>query len=263
MKLKKILIIYLLLLAVFPAFSKTRSKSILTMSDLTTPSSPSYVPYPYPDSEDKIIENLRYGIQKTFANNMPAFEYSFNKTANPLPKILKKNSTMIVQKIVKVENRIAEMADEFSYLIILFDKETKEYARVAMTADGLLHSCAVVSPQASVKPLKSENEIISLLTTRATVRKTKISKVDLMAYGIVYASPVCPVYRITLNDGSIYYIDYNENIFKKNIEKPLSGDPLSSINKEKVKIKLGEQTLYDSLDDKLLILKKINLGCVQ
>jgi len=263
MKLKKILIVYLLLLAFFPVFSKTRSASILSMNDLTTPSSPSYVPYPYPESEDKIIENLRYGIQKTFANNMPAFEYSMNKTANPLPKILRKNSTMTVQKIVKVENRIAEMADSFSYLIILFDRETNEYARVAMSADGLLHSCAVVSPQASVKPLKNENEIISLLAAQTGIRKKEISKVDLMAYGVIYASPVCPFYRVTLNDGSIYFLDYNENIFKKDIEKPLSGDPLSFINKERAQLKKGGYALYDSLDDKLLILKTLRSGCVQ
>lgn len=257
MKLKKIIIVYLLLLAVFPVFSRTRSASILSMNDLTTPSSPSYVPYPYPESEDKIIENLRYGIQKTFANNRAAFEYSMNKTSNPLPKILQKNSTMTVQKIVKVENRIAEMADSFSYLIILFDRETNEYARVAMSADGLLHSCAVVSPQASVKPLKSDNEIIALLTTQAAVRKTEISKVDLIAYGIIYASPVCPFYRVTLNDGSIYFLDYNENIFKKDNEKALSGDSFSFIEKERAQLKQGESTLFDSIADKLIILRRI------
>ncbi|HLP45005.1 MAG TPA: hypothetical protein VK186_04795 [Candidatus Deferrimicrobium sp.] len=257
MKLKKIIIVYLLLLAAFPVFAKTRSASILSMNDLTTPSSPSFVPYPYPESEDKIIENLRYGIQKTFANDMPAFEYSLNKISNPLPKILQKNSSLTVQKIVKVENRIAEMPDAFSYLIILFDKETNEYARVAMTADGLLHSCAVVSPQARVKPLKSENEIIVLLTTQTGVRKTEILKVDLMAYGIIYASPVCPFYRVTLTDGSIYFLDYNENVFKKDGEKPLSGDPLSFINKERAILKQGEHALYDSLAEKLLILRRI------
>jgi len=263
MKLKSILIIFILLMTAFPIFSKTRSASILSMNDLTTPSSPSYVPYPYPESEDKIIENFRYGIQKTFANNMAYFEYSMIKTSNPLPKILQKNSSIAVQKIVKVQNRIAEMSDAFSYLIILFDKETNEYARVAMTADGLLHSFAVVSPQASVKRLKSENEIISLLTTRAAVLKTEISKVDLMAYGIIYASPVCPFYRVTLNDGSIYFIDYNENVFKKDDEKTISGDPLSFINKERTQLKQGGHVLYDSLDDKLLILKKITSGGVQ
>ncbi|MCX6584934.1 MAG: hypothetical protein NT166_32580 [Candidatus Aminicenantes bacterium] len=263
MKLKSILIIFVLLLAVFPVFSKKRSASILSMNDLTTPSSPSYVPYPYPKSESEIMENFRYGIQKTFANNMASFEYSMIKISNPLPKFLQKNSNLTVQKIVKVENRIAEMSDAFSYLIILFDKETNEYARVAMTADGLLHSCAVVSPQASVKPLKSENEIISLLTTRAAVLKTEISKVDLMAYGIIYASPVCPFYRITLNDGSIYFLDYNENMFKKNDEKSVTGDPVSFIEKEKSKLKQDGHVLYDSLDDKVIILKKLNSGGVQ
>ncbi|MCX6584905.1 MAG: hypothetical protein NT166_32435 [Candidatus Aminicenantes bacterium] len=263
MKLKKIIIVYLLLLAVFPVFSRTRSASVLSMKDLTTPSSPSYVPYPYPESEDKIIENLRYGIQKTFANNMASFEYSMIKTSNPLPKMLQKNSSLTVQKIVKIQNRIAEMSDSFSYLIILFDNETNEFARVAMTADGLLHSCAVVSPLASVKPLKNETEIISLLATQTGIRKTEISKVDLLAYGIVYASPVCPFYRVTLNDGSIYFLDYNENVFKKDDEKTISGDPFSFIEKETAQLKQGGHALYDSIDDKLLILKKITSGGVQ
>lgn len=257
MKLKSIIIIFILLMSVFPIFSKTRSASILSMTDLTTPSSPSYVPYPYPESEGRIIEDLRYGIEKAFANNTVAFEYSLDKTANPLPKFLQRNSSMTVQKIVKVENRIAEMSDAFSYLVILFDKKTNEYARVAMTANGLLHSFAVVSPRARVKPLKSENEIIALLTTQAAVRKTEISKVDLMAYGVIYASPVCPFYRVTLNDGSIYFLDYNENVFKKDGEKPISGDPLSFINKERSQLTQNEQALYDSLAENLLILRRL------
>jgi len=263
MKIKKIIIVCLLLLAAFPVFSKTRSGSILTMSDLTTPSSPSFVPYPYPDNEDKIIENLRYGIEKAFAYNPTSFEYSLNKTLNPLPKFLQKNSSMAVQKIVKIQNRIAEMADAFSYLVILFDKETNEYARVAMTADGLLHSFAITSPRANVKPLKSDNEIIALLTTQVDIRKSEISKVDLMAYGVIYASPVCPFYRVTLNDGIIYFLDYNENVFKKDSEKQVSGDPLTFINKESAQLKQGGHVLYDSLDDKLLILKKLTSGGVQ
>lgn len=263
MKLKSIIIIFLLLVTAFPIFSKNRNASILTMNDLTTPSSQSYVPYPYPESEDQIIEDLRYGIEKVFANGTATFEYSLDKTSNPLPKFLQRNSSMTVQKIVKVENRIAEMADAFSYLVILFDKETKEYARVAMTADGLLQGFAVVSPRAHVKPLKSENEIIALLTAQAAVRRSDISKMDLMAYGVLYASPVCPFYRVTLKDGSTYFFDYNENIFKKDDEKAIAGDPLTFIDMEKARLKQGDDALYDSLDDKLLILKRLSSGGVQ
>lgn len=256
MKIEKIIIVCLLLLATFPVFSKTRSASILSLADLTTPSSPSFVPYPYPESDDKIIEDLRYGIGKVFAYNPISFEYSLKKTSNPLPKFLQKNSSMAVQKIVKVQNRIAEMADAFSYLVILFDKETNEYARVAMTADGLLHSFAVTSPRANVKPLKSDNEIIALLTTQVGIRKSEISKVDLIAYGVIYASPVCPFYRVTLNDGSIYFFDYNENVLKKDGEKTVYGDPLIFIDKENAQLKQGEYILYDSMSENLLILRR-------
>lgn len=241
---------------IFSIASTTRNKSILTMNDLADTSSPSFVPYPNPKTKDQIIEDLRQGIEKVFANKN-AFEYSMDKTQNPLQVFLQKNSSMSVQKIVKVENRIVEMSDAFSYLIILFDKKTKDYARVSMTTDGLLQSFAVGSQRAVVKPLKSDNEIIALLTTNTAIRSSEISNVDLMAFGVIYASSVCPIYRITLKDGSIYFIDYNENILKKEGEKWLSGDSLAFIDKETSQLKYDEKALYDSIDDKLIILRRI------
>lgn len=241
---------------IFPIASTTRNTSNLTMNDLTDTSSPSFVPYPNPKTKDQIIEDLRYGIEKVFLNKN-AFEYSMDKIKNPLQNFLQKNSSMAVQKIVKVENRIVEMTEAFSYLIILFDKKTKDCARVSITADGLLHSFAVISPRARVKPLKSENEIIALLTTKAAIWSGEISQVDLMAYGVIYASPICPIYRVTLKDGSNYFVDYNENIFKKEDEKKLLGDSLAFIDKETSQLKYDEKSLYDSIDDKLMILRRI------
>ena len=77
-----------------------------------------------------------------------------------------------------------------------------------------------------------------------------------MAYGIAYASPICPVYQVFMKDGSEYFIDYNENIFKKQAEMPLVGDTSSFIEKERAKLNHDDRSLYDSLNDKLIVLRK-------
>lgn len=257
MRAKIFITISLILILSLTIISKERSKPYLGMKDLTEPSSPSFVPYPFPDTNEKIIEDLKYCINTIYADDPNSFDYSLQRNINILIKFNRKDPGLEVKKIEKVKNCIAEMWADYSYLVILYDKETGIYARAALEANGFLIGFTVSSEKKPpVKPLKSKDEIIDLLSTTRSIGKSGIAKIELMAYGIAYASPICPVYQIFMKDGSEYFIDYNENIFKKQTELPLAGDATSFIDKERAKLNHDEQSLYDSINDKFIVLKK-------
>lgn len=257
MKSKIFLTIFLVLILSFTTISKERSKPYLKMEDLTDPSSPSFVTYPFPDTNEKIIEDLKYCINILYSDEANSFDYSLKKNTNILIKLIRKDTGLKVKNILKVRNCIAEMSEDYSYLVILYDKENDIYARAALEANGLVIGFTVSSEKKPpVKPIKNKNEIIDLLSVKKSIGKSGIAKIELMAYGIAYASPICPVYQVTMKDGSEYFIDYNENIFKKQAELPLVGDTSSFINKERSKLNHDERSLYDSINDKFIVLRK-------
>ena len=257
MKSKIFIAISLVLVLSLTIISKERSKPYLSMNDLTDTASPSYVPYPFPDTDAKIIEDLKYCINAIYSNEANSFDYSLQKNTNILIKFMRKDPGLEVKKIVKVKNRIAEMWSDYSYLVILYDKETGIYARAALEANGIVIGYTVSSEKKPpVKPLKSKDEIIGLLSAKKSIEEAGIAKIELMAYGIAYASPICPIYQVFMKDGSEYFIDYNENNFKKHADMPLVGDTSSFIEKERAKLNHGDRSLYDSLNDKLIVLRK-------
>jgi hypothetical protein len=257
MKTKIFITIFLVLVLSLTIISKERSKPYLSMGDLTDPASPSFVPYPYPNTDAQIIEDLKYFINTIYSDDPNSFDYSLQKNTNTLIKFLRKDPGLEVKKIVKVKNCIAEMWADYSYLVILYDKETGFYARAALEANGIVIGFTVSSEKKPpVKTLKNKNEIIDLLIATKSIKKTGIAKIELMAYGIAYASPICPVYQVFMKDGSEYFIDYNENIFKKQSEMLSFGDNSSFIEKERAKLNQNERSLHDSISDKLIVLRK-------
>jgi hypothetical protein len=257
MRAKIFINIFLVLVLSLTIISKERSKPYLNIKDLTDPASPSYVPYPFPNTDAQIIEDLKYYIIVIYSNDANAFDYSMQKNTNTLIKFMRKDPGLEIKKIVKVKNCIAEMWADYSYLVILYDKETGIYARAALEANGIVIGFTVSSEKKPpVKTLKNKNEIIDLLSATRSIEKSGIAKIELMAYGIAYASPICPVYKVFMKNGSEYFIDYNENIFKKQAEIPAIGNTSSFIEKERAKLKHDDRSLYDSINDKLIVLKK-------
>ncbi len=257
MKTKIFITIFLVLVLSLTIISKDRSKPYLSMGDLTDTASPSFVPYPYPKTDAQIIEDLKYFINAIYSDDANSFDYSLQKNTNILIKFMRKDPGLEVKKILKVKNCIAEMWADYSYLVILYDKETGIYARAALEANGIVIGFTVSSEKKPpVKPIKSKNEIIDLLSATRSIEKYGIAKIELMAYGIAYASPICPVYQVTMKDGSEYFIDYNENIFKKQSEMQAIGNASSFIEKERARLNQNERSLYDSINDKLIVLKK-------
>jgi hypothetical protein len=260
MKTKIIITLSLVLVLSLTIISKERNKQYLSMKDLTDPVSPSFVPFPFPENDTKIIEDLKYFINAIYSDEANSFDYSLQKNINILIKFLRKDPGLEVKKIVKVKNCIAEMWADYSYQVILYDKETGIYARAALEANGIVIGFTVSSEKKTpVKPLKNKNEIIDLLSSTRSIEKSGIAKIELMAYDIAYASPICPVYQVFMKDGSEYFIDYNENIFKKQAEIPSVGDTSSFIEKERAKLNQDEQSLYDSINDKFIVLRKSGL----
>lgn len=251
--------IILIIVFIFPAFAEKRKPPHLTLEDLTDPSSPSFVPYPFPQTDEEIIEDLKAQLKRIY-NQKNRFKFSINDDIiDILPGFIKENPSVEVERIVKVKNRISRMSEDYSYLMILHDKKSKHNARIVLKANGLYLGGASPSKSKPVKKLKTEKDIINIVARYkgSSFKKKNILKIELIAFGIGFANPMCPIFQVNMNDGSVLYVDYHDRFFLKSDEKKLKGDKRKFINLERMKIKRSDRAVYDSISDKIIILKNL------
>jgi hypothetical protein len=229
----------------------------VSLDDLSDPSSPSYVPNPYPKTNGEIIENLEYQISKMYSKDR--WEYSLTKTKDLLPELIKENPGARIEEIAKVKNRISLMADNYSYLIIITDLKGKYVARVAMKANGLLVSGTDPSDEDPGTKLKKFHQVLKKM--EKYFKKEEVKSIELMAFGLDFGSRTHPLFEITLENGTVYYYDHQGNGYLKASQKILNGksqeERMMAVNMERRNLKRGERYIYDMLNDSFMILKKI------
>lgn len=258
MKLLKTIILIVLIFACCYDLPAKKRVSGLSMKDLTDPSSPSYVPFPYPKTREEIIEDLKYQVSKMYSQKN-RWEHSISEVINLFPELIKENSSVKIGEIVKVKNRMSTMAKSYSYLIFLSDAQEKYISRVAMKACGILSGGVHPSKENPGKKLISYDKALEKLANHLgnSYKKEKVKKIERMALHIIFAPPSYPTVEMTLTDGSVYYLNYNDHLYKKTSEKPLIGDEHSALKAE-TKRKKGEWVLIDSIKDTICHLEQVD-----
>jgi hypothetical protein len=255
LKCSAFIVIVFLLFCVLPA--EERWPDQVTMEDLTNPSSPSYVPNPFPKTRAEIIENLKYHISKQFSNN--SWEISLTDYINLLPELIKEKPGAVIGDIVKVKNRISWNPYPYSYLIFISDLKGKYTARVAMKANGLLLGGIDPSETDPGVKLKKFDKVIEKMSHH--FRKQDVKTIERVAYGPVFADVTSPIYEITLYDGTVFYHDYRGKPYKKTKEIEFKGDMKNGrsmfVISERKKLKKDERYLFDWISQKFIVLKKI------
>lgn len=262
MKTKNAIVFILILLlwsfaAPIQLLAEERHAPRLTMEDLTDPSSPSYVPFPFPKSREEIIKNLKYQLSKMYSGKR--WEISTTSYINLLPEIVNENPGAAVGEIVKVKNRLSFMPYPFSYLIFISDLKGKYTARVAMSANGLILGGADPSNRDPGIKLKKLSKVLEKM--ERFFKKSDVKSIERVAYGIGFATKVHPIYEITLNNGTKFFYDHRGKAYKKVGQKTLKGnlntERATFVLREKKKLNKDEKHLFDWISQEFIILKKL------
>ncbi len=256
---KKIILLILLLSLVVPAAATKRSERHLSMTDLTQLNSPSYVPFPYPGTRYEVVEDLKYAIKQLFSNSQNPVEYSSQpaNVDNFLPCLLTDPSTVVIKSVLKVKNKISEIPEDYSYLIVLYSKKTKNYARVAMSADGLFFGALFSSENLKVKGVETMEEIKGKIANRQGIEKDGIKSAELIAFDFNTDNLLSPLWVVKLSDGASIYVDYNDNYYKQVSEEKSGALSLKQTEKQVSNLVLPDKIIFDSIGDHYILLKRI------
>jgi hypothetical protein len=209
-KAKHFVIVVLVLGILQLTFAEKRAKP-MPLEELTNPDSPSYVPYPYPETRKEIIEDLKYAIKKLcdikdgekevfIGNNRPFID-------KVLLSVLLEKGTYKIGKIIKVRHLRVTHAYDYMWLIFIMNKDNSVAARVILMETGLWGLDMAHHPDRGPSFLETEDEIIGKLgvTIGRSLKKSDIKHVDYVDMSPGLSRLIYPVMEITLADGFVYY----------------------------------------------------------
>ena len=274
MKVMKYFVILMLISCLFQfTFGEKRAKP-LPMKELTDPSSPSYVPIPYPKNRKEIIVDLKYALNKLFGDKDGTHFYGkVPKIREILVQLAESNSPFKIGEIIKVKNRAHGMPNDYTWLILIIDKNGEIAARISMRATGLFGGARPTGkaakyfktkyPNSRIGPhiLKTDDDVIVHLSEALGrhVEKNEIKKMERVAFQSTLGDLYVPMFEIEMSNGKIYYYstkrDTTYELEKRNHwKKDNNGNRCSPWSL----VPSDRDYLPDSVNEEILQLRKLD-----
>ncbi|UCH98425.1 MAG: hypothetical protein JSV88_16710 [Candidatus Aminicenantes bacterium] len=269
---KKFIVVLALVFLLSLPITGEKRRDKKSMKELTDPSSPSYVPYPYPKNRKEIIADLKYYVEKycdmenvIYVGTPPITDIMLNKLFEP-------QSSYRIWKIIKVKNRIAQLADNYTWLILVMDRDGNIPLRVALKASGLWVESGAIgendlktsSPGQRMKlkrlmKSKTDEDVKNVLSESLGrfIDNKEIKKMERVAYSSPLGCYLFPVRKTKMVDGTIYYYsEIQDVIYSIDKKIPWKKDK-QGFRPYTLSLVPHRDYLPDTIDDELVVLKKI------
>jgi hypothetical protein len=244
-----------------------------SMKELTEPNSPSYVPYPYPKKREEIIADLKYYADKYCNDDPEKWIGEVPATEIVLKNLLKPQPIYTIGKIIKVKNRCVRIPHDYSWIIHIMDHDGKIAMQVAMDAYGLFTEGAAqrvedIERMPNIKDRKRMKRFRKLLTNEdiknilsesigRTIDDQEIKKIERVAFFSPIGSFLDPLWEIKMSDGTIYYYSIMRDMIYAIDKKIKWKKDKNGYRVHKSKLVPHMDYLPDSINDELIVLKKI------
>ncbi|NIM16124.1 MAG: hypothetical protein GTO45_29325 [Candidatus Aminicenantes bacterium] len=269
----KNLIVMVLVLGLFNITFADKRPKPKSMKELTDPKSPSYVPFPYPKKRGEIIADLKYYADKYCNDNPDKWIGEVPATEIILKKLLEPKPIYTIGKIIKVKNRTAKLSHDYSWLIYIMDKDGDIAMHVAMDAYGLFTEGAAVREEDIEMVLQAKDrkkmerfrkylndrDIKNILSESidCTIDYREIKKMERLAYFSPLGDFLFPLWEIKMSDGTIYYYSITREMVYA-IEKKIHWKKdKNGYRANRLSLVPHMDFLPDSINDELIVLKKI------
>ncbi len=256
----KLIICLVLLLCVFQLSYPEQRKFRLSLEDLTDPSSPSYVPCPYPKNNAEVIKDLKYAIKILFSSTENLVLLSPDYSRDILMNLLENKPDYKIYSISKVKSFSIHNGSGYDWLVTVVRKDGTEAAHVVLEDNGLwagTHS--ITPPQKLKKPVKEEDVIskVSSILDSPLTRKD-IAKIDRVSMPPIIGIRFIPAWEITLKTGMVYYYNTHfEKLFKIKNEIAWKKDSRGTRPNWEDVVSRREVFFLDELNDRVVVFEEV------
>lgn len=275
MKIFKYFTILTLMLCLCQVTRGEERRKPISLEELTDPSSRFYIPHPYPKTKEEITADLIYGIKDHIAkikagtpsstddrleNNFPS-RITKKQPIDYLISLINivegKSDDFKIGEISKVKNRMAWIPHDYSWLIIITDKNKKIIDRINMDATGRLDGSASIKSGYFTKFLVSKKDILYILaaTIKKPISDINVKKIEQVAFKSRIAPPYAPMWKIVLDNGPVYYYSIiTDNVYVIDKKIPREKDKNGNWKSEKELVP-HEHFVVDTISDEILVFK--------
>lgn len=240
------------------------------MKELTDPSSKSYVPFPYPDNRPDIIADMRYYVDTEVIGSR--VRRSLSAADSILKNLFSSNPDYKIGRIIKVKNRVAAFADDYTWLVFIMDPKGNIVLRFTLMATGQMAGYSAItdghmltaSPKLRqvferYRKSKRDDEIKSLLS-EALGRSTAgdLKRIDRVTYLSTLGELTDPLWEIQMRDGTVYYYSINRDAVYCVKGKVAWRKDERGLREPRRWLVRGFDCLPDTINDELIVLEEMH-----
>lgn len=247
-----------------------RRKS-LSLEELRNPKSPSYVPIPYPKTDEEIKTDVEYVLKYLFSptkKELKKYSHSGKSKGTILMNWYGEILEVKIGGITKVKTHVDLFPEDYALLIDLVDTNGKVASKMCFEASGIWLQSRYFDEKNRALPYETEKEIREIFLSKLPDKLKPVEIIHLepgiYSYNSDFGSFIKPVWEIKTNT-DIFYLETSDFDLYKFIKKistigllPLSEFPQGeTIIKEFVECNNIQFHLEDSANAEILGLEKI------
>jgi hypothetical protein len=265
-----------LLIAIITVFSTTGNalerRKPLPLKELQNPNSPSYVPIPYPQTDEEVITDLKYYFSRRINQSKRRIYSVGDFSAND--KIMRGfvyGKDVLVGEIIRVKNQLAVWERNYTFLIRLKTSDNIWLADICMNSNGLF--CGKIFLDIDVDKLKLQgvkkcnifNKYLDKIPTINQIENIigyklnddEIKNMQLVDGQSEIADSFEPAWEIKLSNNHIYYKSFKTNALYVS-ESKLNKKSVDFDNNFLLESQSGRYSfLNKTVNDEILLLKEI------
>lgn len=213
MKLKRILFIVVILQIMgFTQIYADKKPRPIPLEILSDPSSGSYVPCPYPETDYEIIEDFRFAIENLWGEKRKSKSMIIGEDPSDIMvNFTGDNPSLEVTQIIKVKDLLATSPSRHYYLLQIEDENGKPVATGKVNDSGLLGGISFLTERSKYRPFKTESQAKEMLH-EAVGYSIIIDEIERVLLPSPINNPSNPLWRIKTPLG-VFFIDNFDNAY--------------------------------------------------
>jgi hypothetical protein len=259
MSIIKYFAILILLFGLFQTAVAEKRAQPKPMSELTNPASPSYVPMPYPKTREEIIDDLKYAIKITTAQEEGYIVGKIPEFEKKLLTLLDENPECKIGQIFKVKNRHSVYSHDYSWLILVEDKGGRNIIYIGMHANGLFAGAGDIFPHRERALVRTDQEILDIISEPIghPIKMIDVKHIERVAFASPLGDILTPLWEINMKNGVVYYFSLSgDNVYEAKEKRDWKKQKNGFRKNWQEMVSVNEEFLPDEIDDKLIILEK-------
>lgn len=191
-------------------------RKALSLEELRNPKNPSYVPIPYPKTDEEIKTDVEYVLKYLYSPTKKELKKYSHKGKSKGTILIKPRDEILEAKIgrnIKVKTHEDSFPEDYAILVDILDTNGKVAAKMCFEASGIWGQSRHFNEKNRALPYETETEIRDIFLSKLPDKLKPVEIIHLepgiYSYNSDFGSYIKPVWEIKTNT-DIFYLETSD-----------------------------------------------------